>query len=95
MFSPGAQSEFAFGAGLSWDYHLAKIREWLRNLRREVAVVDPWLEIGSLDSSSLPEPVDSDGPFAPKEIGIIHSQLDSVAAEIERLQIGSAADARP
>jgi hypothetical protein len=91
QFSPGHQSEFAYGAGLSWDYHLAMMREWLRNLKREIAVVDPWVVLDGLGSSA-PNFARPDAPFAAGEIKIIHSQLDSIAAEMERLQIGSAAE---
>ena len=90
-FSPGQQSEFTYGTGLSWEYHLAMMREWLRNLKREIAVVDPWVELDGL-GSAVPNFARPDAPFAAEEIKVVHSQLDSIAAEIERLQIGSVAE---
>jgi hypothetical protein len=91
-FSPGHQSEFTYGTGLSWDYHLAMIREWLKNLKREISVVDPWAELAGLGSPTASNLVDPDARFAPDEIRIIHAQLDSIAAELERLEIGSSSE---
>ena len=91
QFTPGKQNEFTYGTGLSWEYHLAMMREWLRNLKREIEVVDPWAGFDTL-GSAVPNFARPDAPFAAEEIKIVHSQLDSIAAEIERLQIGSVAE---
>ena len=92
-FSPGHQHEFNYANGLTWDYLMSVVRTWLRNLKREISVLDPWAEFEIL--SSTPTAMNLGNPeahFTSDEIKIVHAQLDSLEAEMERLQLGSSVE---
>jgi hypothetical protein len=86
-YSPGFQTPIRETRSADWNSQIDRVREWLKNLKREVEITDPWDDIGKY----LPEKEEinledekENSPFSYETVEHITNALHKLKDEIKK-----------